>query len=132
MIDSGELLWLAYECHNPDCPGKKEGNQPFLFTSPDPNISIDAEGELVFPEYATHEEWVEAVTAAGGHIQPTCPACLPNRDLENESEEDSLKYANWVRPHILPETARLLAELDAEKERRLEELEQRRKGKPSG
>ena len=46
-----------------------------------------------------------------------CPKCLTDRDRENETTEQRQPYINWIKPHVLPETARRMAELSEERQR---------------
>ena len=47
---------------------------------------------------------------AGG----ACPECLKKRNLKAESNAIRNKYAKWVKPHVLPESAKRKKELEAE------------------
>ena len=43
-----------------------------------------------------------------------CPECLKKRNLKTESNAIRNKYAKWVNPHVLPESAKRKKELEAE------------------
>jgi hypothetical protein len=85
--ETGEMIWPALYCTNPDCPGRREG-EPLLFIEPDAGFA--------------------------------CPQCVAKRNRATESAEVRQQYINWVRPYVLPETAKKLKELDAELQNRIE------------
>jgi hypothetical protein len=102
--ETGEVIWPAMVCNNPNCPGKDKGADglPFLFICTDPSK----------PMY--------------------CPECLTVRDLGSETNEEMGRYIGWVTPYRLPETAARIQELDAERKRGIvadEALQKRRNRK---
>lgn len=125
---SGEIAWPAYTCTNPDCPGEPSGGRKeFVFTWPDPRYYVAEDGTLGTREYDA-AEWLAALKEMGGHEVPTCPACLEQRDLGQESRAEIEKYRLWVEPYVLPGTDERLAALAAEKQQRAEYIERRLAG----
>jgi hypothetical protein len=100
--DSGEICFRAKECLNPDCPGFS-GGKPVLFFDVDPTKVIQPDGSI-----GDDASKIDLDLVAG------CPECLRQRKLRTETPEEQQKYIQWSRPHILPETAKREAELDAE------------------
>ncbi len=97
--ESGEVMWPAYCCTNPDCPGRQEG-EPLLFIEPDTKLLQEAR-------------------PPGTNISCLCPRCLAKRNLATESKEVRQQYINWVRPYVLPETAEKMKQIEAERKRRI-------------
>ncbi len=121
VINRGDIAWPAYTCTNPDCPGEK----PQLFIWPDPMFSVKEDGSLGDRSFHSAEEWEDAMREMGGHLQPTCPACLPQRNLETESDKQKQQYSDWVQLYVLPKTEERLRELDEERLRRQEYIDHR-------
>ena len=101
---SKEICWLAFACHNPQCPGKGKDGAQFLFITIDPAIILKADGTLGF----------DATKMAHGGTHGTCPECLKKRKLDTESKAARQQYVEWARPHVLPETAKRQKELERE------------------
>jgi len=89
--ETGETIWPALKCNNPDCPGKDKGQdgRPFLFICPNPSQPM----------------W--------------CPECLKTRNRDSETQKDLIRYTAWVQPYVLPETAQRIKQLEAERKRRI-------------
>ncbi len=104
---SGELCWPALECQNPICPGKGENGKIFMFIFPDPSFYLKPDKTIGF-------DMAKAKAAGTTNRGQSCPKCLTKRTLSLETQETREQYANYVRPHVLPETAKRLAELEAE------------------
>jgi len=115
--DTGEICWPALACGAPECPGRTSDGEPFLFIAPDPCLFVKDDGEI---GYDPSRESTAANPAGG------CPQCLKNRDLASETDEVRQRYAGYVKPYVLPETAKAQKELDEENRRRLEAFEKRR------
>ena len=130
LIDEAtrEIVWPAYACNNPDCPGKSPKGEPCLFPWPDPRFYVTPEGTLGTHTFTTAEAWSKAAAEAGTHQQPTCPACLKLRNLASESEAERQKYSQFVARYELPETIARRAELDAMWKERKAYIEQRTQG----
>ena len=111
--DTGEICWRAFECRNPNCPAKAVNPDLFLFITPDPAVYIKPDGTLGFDEGKANGAIQQETTGS-------CPECLKIRNLESESSATRERYASYVQPHVLPETAKRLKELDEEYKRRVE------------
>ena len=108
-VDKGskEICWPAFACQNPNCPSKGNAGEPFLFIVVDPTFVIKTDGTIgIDQSKMTKNETLGA-----------CPECLKKRNLRSESKKDKQRYANWVRPHVLPETAKRMKELNEEGKR---------------
>ena len=109
--ESKEIYWRAMTCKNPKCPAVKDGGKPSIFINPNPAVVLHPDGTLGhYPERA-------AKAAEAGPIV-ACPECLKTRDVATESIETKEIYLSYVRPYILPETAKRLKELDNEQKSR--------------
>ena len=120
--ETGELCFPAYECKNPDCPGEPKGDRPYLFIHRDVLVKVGPDGEILYedlPEEADPEEYYRS---RGSYWVPTCPACMQNRNLAQETEEERRKYRLWVKPYELPDALRQRQELEREYQRRQQEL----------
>ena len=126
--ETGELAYRAYECQNPDCPGRAGDDQPHLFIHRDVLAKIDANGEVVWEPVPAGQNPQEYIRTQGGFLEPTCPKCAEQRNLETESEEDRQKYRDWVKLHELPKTAARRAELEEEYQAAFEARERVRQG----
>lgn len=122
---SKQLAFRAYTCNNPQCPGrgKESGSRPFLFIWHDPLWFVNSEGEL---EYEVVPDRSEQIVERGGHIEPTCPECLTQRNPENEDAATRQQYRDWVTYYVFPETAKRQKELDEEHRQRLEYIKENR------
>jgi hypothetical protein len=93
---TGEAAWPALACQNPDCPSRGAGGEPNLF--------IDAGPTAGQPGGAP------AVDSHG-----CCPACVKGLNWKSLPPAERQKYINWVKPYVLPESQKRLAELAAER-----------------
>ena len=84
---TGENVWPACTCHNPDCPKKVAGNDPYLF------ILFDRKKP------------------------PICPACVDAFQLLDARQEELVPYLRWTRTYELEEKKRRVKQLDAERKR---------------
>jgi hypothetical protein len=105
---------MAMECANPKCPARVESGMPHIFITPDPGVFVNKSGELAFDP-----EKEEEANRKGGFFG--CEKCIPLRQkqmlqsgLGVETKADIERYASYVVPHVLPETKKRLAELEAE------------------
>ncbi len=106
---TGEICWRVMECTNPDCPGKGAEGKPLKFVTPDPAMYAKSDGTIGYDKGKSKQ----SEKMAGG----ACPGCLKGRNLKTESDAVRNKYAKWVKPHVLPESAERKEELEAELER---------------
>jgi len=129
--DLGKLAFPAHTCNNPGCPAKGTGKngRPYLFAWPDPSYQI-VSGKAESRRFASLDEYFELCKEKGVSSEPACPACLKQRDLENENEEQKQQYRGWVAQYALPETIERMKELNEERKQRLKILEERRKFVP--
>ena len=98
-------------CTNPKCPALKPGGEPPIFINPNPAVVLHPDGTLGhYPERA-------AKAAKAGPLV-ACPECLKTRNVTTESRDTKEKYLSWVRPYVLPATAKRLKELEAERKDR--------------
>ena len=125
---TGELCYRAYECRNPDCPGKGSGDKPHLFIHRDVLVSVDASGEISWSQIPAGQNPQDYIRAQGGYMAPTCPKCAELRDLDNESDADRQKYQQFIELHEIPETAARREELEAEYQEAFEARERLREG----
>ena len=84
---TGENVWPAYTCHNPDCPKKGTDDEPYLF--------------VLFDRSKP----------------PICPACVEAFQLSGAAQEELTPYLRWTRPYELEEKKRRVKQLDAERKR---------------
>ena len=117
---SGEICWPARACYAPNCPGRAADGEPLVFIAPDPGVYVKPDGTFGY----------DPARASPDKNSGACPECLKGRNLATETDQQRQRYINWVRPYVLPETARRLEELDEERKRRLEELKRRKQRKP--
>ena len=92
---TGENVWPACTCHNPDCPKKSEDKEPYLF--------------ILFDRSKP----------------PICPACAEAFQLVNVGQEELIPYLRWTRTYELEEKKRRVKQLDAERGRAYRALKQR-------
>jgi hypothetical protein len=111
---SGKLFWMVLECKNPKCPAIVESGKPNIFIIPDPGVFVSKSGKLDFDP-----EKEEKAKRKGGFFG--CKKCIPLRQkqmlqsgLGAETNADIERYESYVVPHVLPETKKRLAELEAE------------------
>lgn len=110
IVDGGKLAWQAWECTNPSCPGRKADGKPLLFSRPDPFAYITPDGQPDIRQPSTAEDFKKM----DEYILRRCPECLKIRKLASETEAEREQYQSFVKPHVLPQAAKRLAELDAE------------------
>ena len=125
---TGELAYRAYECQNPECPGRGADGSPHLFIHRDVLASADAKGEITWSQVPEGETPQDYIRSLGGYLAPTCPKCVELRDLENETDEHRQQYQAWAQLHELEETATRRAELEAEYKEAFEARERVRQG----
>ena len=111
---SRKIYWMALECKNPKCPGRDGNGKAYVFIMPDPGVFVDEEGELGFDPEAEEE-----AIRKGGFFG--CEKCIPLRqqDMLNsgrgaETQAEKLQYAEYVVPHVLPESKKRRGELEKE------------------
>ncbi len=111
---SRKIFWMALECRNSKCPAKVESGKPHIFIMPDPGVFVNKKGELGFDPKKE-----EQALKKGGFFG--CEKCIPLRikriyqtGLGEETQADKFRYAEYVVPHILPETKKRRAELEKE------------------
>ncbi len=126
--ESRELAWPAYECTNPDCPGRSPDGEPHLFVWEDARLFVTPEGTLGSRKFETAQQWRDAVAEAGGDRQPTCKKCVGIRDLDAETPEEGQKYSEYPRQYKLPRTREMEKQLDAEHQERIEYINRRISG----
>jgi hypothetical protein len=107
---SGKLAWEAWQCDNPQCPGRKPDGSPLLFPWPDPFAYVTDDGKPGIHQPQTEEDFKRMEAFANKQ----CPACLKERNLASETREEREQYRNWLKVHVLPQAAARLKELDAE------------------
>jgi len=92
---TGENVWPACTCHNPDCPKKGTGSDPYLF--------------ILFDRSKP----------------PICPACVRAFQLSSAGQEELTPYLRWTRPYELEEKKRRIKQLDSERKRAYRALKQK-------
>jgi len=128
--ETGEICFPAYTCTNPECPGEGKGDRPYLFIHRDVLLKVGSNGELVMEDVPPNTNPRKYIESLGGHMAPTCPACLKNRNPATESDDERNKYMSYVQPYVLPETAKRQAELEELRKQRREEIRRERRGSP--
>lgn len=108
--ETGEIAWPALACNAPNCPGRGDNGEPFLFIAPDPSMIVKPDGTLGYDR-----------AASAGKPGPTlgCPQCLKKRRLETETPEQRQQYINWVKPYVLPETAAAMKKIQQRRQDRI-------------
>ena len=106
---TGEICWRVMECGNPDCTGRGTDGKLLKFITPDLTAYVKSDGTIDYDSKKSREAKKVAYGA--------CPECLKKRNLKTESNAIRNKYAKWVKPHVLPESAERKEELEAELER---------------
>ena len=109
---TGELVWAAWQCNNPDCPGRKPNGDPHLFPWPDHLLYAKSDGTVGMRQPSTEEDFRKD----DAYGVQACPECLKHRNLETESPLRKQQYQDWCRRHVLPSTAKRLKELDAQRQ----------------
>ncbi len=110
VTKSGELAFEAWQCNNPNCPGRKVDGSPYLFPWPDPFAFVKEDGT---PSMRAPENEAEDKLMAEFSNQ-RCPECLKQRKVATESVEEREKYRNWLQTHVLPQAEKQLKRLDEE------------------
>jgi hypothetical protein len=112
---TGELCYPALICQNPDCPGGTgEGSPGPLFIHSHPLMSAGADGTIQWATIPPGKIPADYIESLGGHSQPTCPACLKQRKLGSETDEQKKNYQQWVVNYMPPESAKRAEELKKE------------------
>lgn len=111
--ESKEICWQALTCINPRCPALKSGGKPPVFINPNSSVFIKPDGTI-------GQDPARAMKAAKAGPLIACPECLKIRNVKNESHDSKEKHLSWVQPHVLPETAKRIKELEAEQKSRTE------------
>jgi len=106
---TGEICWRVMECGNPDCTGRGTDGKSLKFITPDLTAYVKSDGSIDYDSKKSKEAKKIAYGA--------CPECIKKRNLKTESNSDRNKYAKWVKPHVLPESAERKEELETELER---------------
>ena len=112
--ETGELCYPAYMCANPNCPGKKSGDRPFLFIHRDVFLRAGPSGEVVRDEIPQNKDPIEIIKSRGGFSAPTCPACWELRKGKSETSAQKQQFIEWARPYISPKTATRMEKLEKE------------------
>jgi hypothetical protein len=115
---TGELCFPAYVCMNPDCPGEKKGDRPFVFIHNDVLLKPGPDGKPVRNEIPPGKDPVTHIKSLGGFLNPTCTACWKIRKPRTETPAQRQQYIEWAQPYNSPETAKRLVELEEEYQRR--------------
>ena len=108
--ETGELGFAAWQCDNPDCPGRKPNGDPYLFPLPDPFAYVDENGQPAIRQPETEADF----KLFNDFIERKCPKCLESRNLPRESAEEAQQYQAWVTMHITPAAQKRLDELEEE------------------
>ncbi len=116
--ESGKIAWEAYQCDNPACPGRDD-EQPHLFPWVDSFAYI--ENGVIMTRQPSSPEDEKKMSEYG---EQKCPACLKERKIEGESEQQRQQYKDWCQLHVLPESAIKIKELEEER-RAIMQLEQK-------
>lgn len=117
IVEPGKnrLAWGAWECDNPQCPGRKPGGTPLLFPWPNPFYFIKEDGTIAMRQPITEAELLQADESR----EVRCPACLKIRNLASETPQQRLQYRTWCRQHVLPRAAEQRKNLEDDYRRRL-------------
>jgi len=110
VVEGGKLAWPAWQCDNPDCPGRGADGKPYLFPWPDPFKKAAADGSISVRQPLTQEDQV----LFEKFIEQACPQCLKKRSIASESKARRQQYKDWCQPHVLPSAAKQLKELEKE------------------
>ncbi len=112
---TGELCYPALTCQNPDCPGSKgDDSPPDLFIHSHPLMSAGADGTIQWATIPPGRIPADYIESLGGHSQPTCPACLKQRNLDSETDEQQKQYHQWVVNYLPPKSAKRAEKLKQE------------------
>lgn len=107
---TGKLAWAAWQCDNPQCPGRKSDNQPLLFPSINPWLYAKEDGTIGLRQMKTEAE-IRQTEEFG---EQKCPVCLKIRNRDSETAQQRQQYQAWCRPHVLPQAAQQLKKLEQE------------------
>jgi len=86
--ETGEMLWPAHFCANPNCPGKRDG-EPLLFIEPDTNLACPR---------CTSKRWVRP------YVLPESAEKLKQLDAEHQKRGE-YERINRVAPTQSPPPA---------------------------
>lgn len=114
---TGELCFPAYQCGDPDCPGRKAEDRPFLFVHRDVMLRAGPDGAVVRDAFPAGQDPVAFIRSRGGFPDPTCPACR-ERPGGRPDAVGGARDADWVQPYTLPETAARRSQLEEEYQRK--------------
>jgi len=111
---SRKIFWMTLECKNLKCPGRDRIGKPHIFIMPDPAVFVNKKGELDF-DPVVEEEVVRKGDFFG------CEKCIPLRQRHMlasgrgaETQAEKIQYAEYVVPHVLPESRKRRKELEKE------------------
>ena len=111
---SRSIFWMALECKNPKCPARTGSGSPHVFIMPEPGVFMNKNGELDFDSEAE-----EQAIRKGGFFG--CEKCFPLRQQQMlssgrgaETQAEKIQYAEYVVPHVLPESWKRRKELEKE------------------
>jgi hypothetical protein len=110
-----KLAWAAYQCDNPQCPGKPVGERPYLFTWPNPVLFAGEDGTVQSGQPISPEE----LAAFEKFKTMVCPAC--------EAAKTPNPNGLMPRRYVLPEGQKRLDELELEYKQWIEREEQRKR-----
>lgn len=114
--ETGEILWPAKACHNPDCPARGPNAELNVFVVPDLTLVVDGSGTIAFdPNLVGRAEKTHGL----------CPACVEKFNLASTDKEKLAGYVKWVKPHVLPETEKRRKVLAEERTKRREYIKKR-------
>ena len=112
---AGKIAWPAFQCNNPDCPGRNADGSPYLFSRSNPFVSVQADGLISTRSQSTPADF----ELFQKYAEVKCPACLKKRNRSSESPRQSQQYVDWCQSYVLPSAAKRLAELDRELQKTL-------------
>jgi hypothetical protein len=111
---SHKIFWMALECKNPKCPVRTESGESHIFIMPEPGVFVNKKGDLDFDPEAE-----EQAIRKGGFFG--CEKCIPLRQRHMlasgrgaETQAEKIQYAEFVVPHMLPESKKRSEELEKE------------------
>jgi hypothetical protein len=107
---TGKLAWRAWQCNNPDCPGRKSNGDPLLFSKSD-SLLFAKDGNVA----VRHGNTAEDLPSQKSYGKIMCPACLQIRNLAAESSQQQRQYRTWCRKHVLPSAAKRIEELNQQR-----------------
>lgn len=123
-----EICYQPFECTNPDCPGRSPDGKGFIFIHRLAEVSVGPDGQIAYEQPPAGMTYAEFAKSKGTHDRAMCPKCLAQRNLQSETDEQRAQYSAWLRPYVLPETAKRRAELEAEYQEAYQALQKKRRG----